>query len=300
MAKRSTRTRRTPSSPRQCKPSPTGCRTPTSAPTWLSTPIPTAEFSSSRSPSRRSRYSVGGFPGTSRRSASSPARRSSGRRRRRNGERSTCRCMRTSSQVAQYVALTLAGYEPELVPGPVQIEQMLCLDIEGQRCLQYVPSAEQLDEGDTIVAVDGTDIDTIDDLTVALEDNAPGDTVSVTVDRVDVGEVDVDVELMESPDRGRQGDHRVRPVRHHVGAAALRDRLRHRRDRRTERRIGVHPDPARRVDRGRSARRGRRRGHGHDAARWFCRGDRRAAPEGVRGAAGGHRALPRPRRPVRG
>ncbi len=82
--------------------------------------------------------------------------------------------MRTSSQVAQYVALTLAGYEPELVPGPVQIEQMLCLDIEGQRCLEYVPSAEQLDEGDTIVAVDGTDIDTIDDLTAALEDNAAG------------------------------------------------------------------------------------------------------------------------------
>ena len=82
--------------------------------------------------------------------------------------------MRTSSQVAQYVALTLAGYEPEQVPGPVQIEQMLCLDIEGQRCLEYVPSAEQLDEGDTIVAVDGTDVDTIDDLTAALEDNAAG------------------------------------------------------------------------------------------------------------------------------
>jgi Lon-like protease len=108
--------------------------------------------------------------------------------------------MRTSSQVAQYIALTLAGYEPELIPGPVQIEQMLCLDIEGQRCAQYVPSAEQLDDGDTIVAVDGEDIDTIDDLTAALADNKPGDTVEVTVERVDVGEVDVDVELMESPD----------------------------------------------------------------------------------------------------
>jgi PDZ domain-containing protein len=113
--------------------------------------------------------------------------------------------MRTSSQVAQYVALTLAGYESELIPGQVQIEQMLCLDIEGQRCLQYVPSAEQLDEGDTIVAVDGTDIDTIDDLTAALADNEPGDTVAVTVDRVDVGEVDVDVELMESPDEAGKG-----------------------------------------------------------------------------------------------
>ena len=113
--------------------------------------------------------------------------------------------MRTSSQVAQYVALTLAGYEPEQVKGPVQIEQMLCIDIEGQRCLEYVPSAAQLDEGDTIVSVDGTDIETIDDLTAALEDNDPGDTVAVTVDRVDVGEVDVEVELMESPDEAGKG-----------------------------------------------------------------------------------------------
>jgi PDZ domain-containing protein len=113
--------------------------------------------------------------------------------------------MRTSSQVAQYVALTLAGYEPELVPGPVQIEQMLCLDIDGQRCAEYVPSAEQLDEGDTIVAVDGTDVATLDDLTDALADKQPGDTVAVTVDRVDVGEVDVDVELMESPDEVGKG-----------------------------------------------------------------------------------------------
>jgi PDZ domain-containing protein len=108
--------------------------------------------------------------------------------------------MRTSSQVAQYVALTLAGYEPELVPGPVQIEQMLCLDIEDQRCVQYVPSAEQLDEGDKIVAVDGQAVDTIDDLTSALAENEPGDTVEITVERVDAGELDVDVELIESPD----------------------------------------------------------------------------------------------------
>jgi Lon-like protease len=113
--------------------------------------------------------------------------------------------MRTSSQVAQYVALRLAGYEPELVPGPVQIEQLLCLDVDGQRCAEYVPSAEQLDEGDTIVAIDGADVATIDDLTAALDDNRPGDTVSVTVDRIDVGEVDVDVELMESPDEAGKG-----------------------------------------------------------------------------------------------
>jgi Lon-like protease len=77
---------------------------------------------------------------------------------------------------------------------------MLCLDIEGQRCLEYVPSADQLDEGDTIVDVDGATIDTIADLEAALEEHQPGDTVTVTVDRVDLGEVDVEVELIESPD----------------------------------------------------------------------------------------------------
>ena len=114
--------------------------------------------------------------------------------------------MRTSSQVAQYVALTLAGYDPELVPGPVQIEQMLCLDIDGQRCVEYVPSADQLDDGDTIVAVDGTDIahDRRPDRR-ARRTTQPGDTVAVTVDRVDVGEVDVEVELMESPDEPGKG-----------------------------------------------------------------------------------------------
>ena len=109
--------------------------------------------------------------------------------------------MRTSSQVAQYVALTLAGYDPELVPGTVQIEQLLCLDIQDQRCAEYVPSAEQLDEGDTIIAVDGAEISTIDDLTGVLAGHQPGDTVAVTVDRVDAGEVDVEVELVESPDQ---------------------------------------------------------------------------------------------------
>ena len=81
--------------------------------------------------------------------------------------------MRTSSQVAQYVALTLAGYEPELVPGPVQIEYLRASRPTVQRCLEYVPSAEQLDDGDTIVAVDGTDVATLDDLTAALADTSP-------------------------------------------------------------------------------------------------------------------------------
>jgi PDZ domain-containing protein len=108
--------------------------------------------------------------------------------------------MRTSSQVAQYVALTLAGYDPELIPGPVQIDYLQCVVGDGQRCVEYVPSAEQLDDGDTIIAVDGTDVPTLDELITVLGRHQPGDTVSVTVDRPDVGEVDAEVELIASPE----------------------------------------------------------------------------------------------------
>jgi PDZ domain-containing protein len=107
--------------------------------------------------------------------------------------------MRTSSQVAQYVALTLAGYEPELIPGPVQIDYLQCLEDDGQQCLEYAPSADQLDDGDTIVAVDGADVGNFDDLVELLGRHQPGDVVSITVDRPDVGEVDTEVELIESP-----------------------------------------------------------------------------------------------------
>jgi PDZ domain-containing protein len=66
--------------------------------------------------------------------------------------------------------------------------------------VEYVPSAEQLDDGDTIIAVDGTDVPTLDELITVLGRHQPGDTVSVTVDRPDVGEVDAEVELIASPE----------------------------------------------------------------------------------------------------
>jgi PDZ domain-containing protein len=61
-----------------------------------------------------------------------------------------------------------------------------------------VPSADQLDDGDTIVAVEGTDVGDLDDLIGVLGRHQPGDIVSITVDRPDVGEVDTEVELIES------------------------------------------------------------------------------------------------------
>lgn len=110
------------------------------------------------------------------------------------------RMMRTSSDDAQYIALSLAGYDAKLIPGQVQVETMLCLEISGNTCTEYVPNAEHLQSGDTILSLDGETVDDIDDLTTALEDAAPGDTVTVTVDRIDDGEVTVEVELMAAPD----------------------------------------------------------------------------------------------------
>src|SRR4029078_10155676 len=57
--------------------------------------------------------------------------------------------MRTSSQVAQYVALSRAGFtEAQVVPGPVQIEQLLCAEVADRRCAQFVPVVENLQDGD--------------------------------------------------------------------------------------------------------------------------------------------------------
>ena len=99
-----------------------------------------------------------------------------------------------SSQVAQYVALTRSGYDAEIIPGAVQVQQFLCLRGSGNRCDEFVPVADELEIGDTLVSVDGVDTPTLDELSDALADNEPGDEVEVTVERQDVGEVTVDVD----------------------------------------------------------------------------------------------------------
>lgn len=119
--------------------------------------------------------------------------------------------MRTSGQVAQYVALTRAGYDAEVIEGPVQIEQMLCLEIVGNTCREFVASAEQLDEGDTLVEVDGMSIADRADLDRAIADNEPGDIVEITVDRIDVGEVTVEVELLSASEDPASPEYR-RPI----------------------------------------------------------------------------------------
>jgi PDZ domain-containing protein len=110
--------------------------------------------------------------------------------------------MRTSEQVAQYVALKAVGYDVTIVPGDVLISEMVCLvaNDEGTECLESSPSDEMLDPGDRLLEVDGATLDNVDDLSAALADKQPGDTVEIRLERPEVGELTVTVELTSAPD----------------------------------------------------------------------------------------------------
>ena len=110
--------------------------------------------------------------------------------------------MRTSEQVAQYVALKAVGYDVTIVPGDVLISEMVCLvaSDDGTECLESSPSDEVLDPGDRLLEIDGAPVNNVDDLSAALADKEPGDTVEIKLERPEVGELTVTVELTSSPD----------------------------------------------------------------------------------------------------
>lgn len=110
--------------------------------------------------------------------------------------------MRTAEQVAEFVALERIGFDVELLPGEVIIQDMVCLTAneEGTECLEWSPSDDVLDPGDTILAVEGTAIASVEDLSELLAGRAPGDVVPMDIDRPGTGELTVDVELTASPD----------------------------------------------------------------------------------------------------
>ncbi len=110
--------------------------------------------------------------------------------------------MRTSEQIAQYVALKAVGYDVTIVPGDVLISEMVCLvaNDEGTECLESSPSDEVLDPGDRLLEVDGVPLSNVDDLSAALADKEPGDTVEIKLERPDVGELTVTVELTSASD----------------------------------------------------------------------------------------------------
>ncbi len=110
--------------------------------------------------------------------------------------------MRTAEQEAQFVALTALGFDAEITPGEVVVQEMLCLTAseDGATCLEFFPSDAEVDPADTILEADGRPLASVDDLVAALADKEPGDTVDLLLDRPGVGELEVTVELSESPD----------------------------------------------------------------------------------------------------
>lgn len=110
--------------------------------------------------------------------------------------------MRTSEQVAQFVALRALGVEgAELVPGEVIVDSVLCLDGTPRSCTTWAPAHDVLEPGDHLVSADGAELNTVDDLSAALADRAPGDHIDVQLERPgEDGRQTVQVELIAAPD----------------------------------------------------------------------------------------------------
>lgn len=109
--------------------------------------------------------------------------------------------MRTSEQVAQFVALGRLGFDVDVVPGDVLVQQLVCLEAsdDGQECVRESPSAAVLEPGDRLIEADGVVLDGVEDLSRIVGAKRPGDTVELVIDRPQVGELTADVELTSSP-----------------------------------------------------------------------------------------------------
>ncbi len=109
--------------------------------------------------------------------------------------------MRTAEQEAQYVALTTLGYDVEITPGEVIVQDVLCKTPgDDGECAEWFPSDEQIDPADRILEAEGITLDSVEDLSALLADKEPGDTVDLRIDRPGEGEQEVTVELSASPD----------------------------------------------------------------------------------------------------
>lgn len=109
--------------------------------------------------------------------------------------------MRTATQEAQFVALTAAGYSPEIDPGVVIVQDVLCREFaeDGFECAEQFPAADVIEPADRILEVDGMPVPDLETLGAALEGGEPGDIVELKIDRPGGGIMDVSVELSSDP-----------------------------------------------------------------------------------------------------
>jgi PDZ domain-containing protein len=109
--------------------------------------------------------------------------------------------MRTSSQVAQYVALRALGYDDARIrDGDVVVSDFVCLEQNDVECTRFAPAEDVLDVGDTLLSADGAPLATVDDLVAQLAERRPGDIVEMEIDRPGAGQRTVQVELIASPE----------------------------------------------------------------------------------------------------
>jgi PDZ domain-containing protein len=109
--------------------------------------------------------------------------------------------MRTAAQEAQFVALTAAGYEPEISLGEVVVQEVLCQTLgDNGLCEEFFPSDLTIDPSDTILEAEGVALNSVEDLSAVLEGKEPGDMIDLQIRRPDEGILDVTVELAASPD----------------------------------------------------------------------------------------------------
>jgi len=109
--------------------------------------------------------------------------------------------MRTAEQEAQYVALTTLGFDVEITPGEVIVQDVLCKTPgDDGECAEWFPSDEQIDPADRILEAEGLPLESVEDLSAVLADKEPGDSIELLIDRPGEGEQEVTVELSASPD----------------------------------------------------------------------------------------------------
>jgi PDZ domain-containing protein len=93
------------------------------------------------------------------------------------------RSMRTAKDVAEFVAMTYAGYKPQVIEGDVLVSQVACVKVEGDTCATFAPADQLLDPGDKIVEANGVPIKVLDDLRGALQGVQPGAKVAIKLER---------------------------------------------------------------------------------------------------------------------
>lgn len=104
--------------------------------------------------------------------------------------------MTSAKQIAEYVAFNRLGLDVDLKFGKVIVEELVCLELPTR-----LSACKQLNLGDTITALDGNEIATLDDLVRVIADYIPGDVVTLSVIAHQTSTaVDRRVQLIADPD----------------------------------------------------------------------------------------------------